>query len=146
MSPAVDFLLYCTGCSSVLLSVALAARMLMSVRTRKPPAASPPARADNDTTTPAEHDLVGRLEAFQTQRYAPTLRRPVIDYTPGPGEPGGPRVIPPKLRAVPPPKGRTFSAPKQPQKAPTSPPKPETSNVVPLPVKMPRPDDTTKKD
>jgi hypothetical protein len=144
---AVDFLLYCCGIGVLLVSAGGAVK-LMGIRsgTGKPARVQPAPSPDNDVS-PAEHDLVGRLEAFQTQRYAPTIRRAPVDYTPSPGEPGGLRMVPPKLRTPPVVgKGRSFSAPKQPVKVAPSPPKPETSNVVPLPVKMPKPDDTTKKD
>ena len=137
---ALDFLLYCGGISGLLVSGAWAVRLVRSPGGGKLPSSSAPTRV-GDEPTPAEHDLVGRLQAFQTQRYAPIISRRQVEHVPSPGEPDGPRVVPP-LRAVPP-RTRPYSTPRQP--TPTR-PKQEPAKVVQLPVKMPKPDDTTKKD
>ncbi len=117
-----DFLMYCLGASVLLVSGAWAIRLL-----RRPRPAAPTAE---DVRRPM--GLQGRLENFQEQRYAP-LRPPT------PGEPGGPRVVPP-VRVLQP-RTKPFSVPRQP------PPlkKPSKGDVVvPLPVRLPKDDDTKK--
>jgi len=135
---AVDFLIYCCGIASVLMSLGMTVRLI-----RKQQVPKFVARAPDDEPTTAANDvgLVDRLQRFQDARFAPPIIQKQLEraeYVPSPGEPGGPRRIPPARVLQP--RTRPFSTPRQP------PPRPKDANVIPLPVKMPRPEDPTKKD
>ncbi len=134
---AVDFVLYCAGIGILLLSGGMTIRLSRGDKKPTAPAAPPSSPAEE---LPANDlGLTDRLRAFQEQRFASPIfyhRQVEHEYVPGPGEPGGRRVVPPPRRQ--PTTGRVFSTPKQPKKE---------SNVVPFPQKQAKPeDDPNKKD
>jgi hypothetical protein len=132
---AVDFVLYCAGIGILLLSGGVTVRLSRGDKKSTAPPAPPSPPAEE---LPANDlGLTDRLRAFQEQRFAaPILYRRQVEheYAPGPGEPGGRRVVPPPRRQP----ARPFSTPKQPKRE---------SNVVPFPQKQAKPeDDPNKKD
>ena len=132
---AVDFLLYCAGVGILLLSGGMTVRLARGDKKSTEPAPPPPPAEE----LPANDlGLTDRLRAFQEQRFAAPIfyhRQVEREYVPGPGEPGGRRVVPPPRRQ--PAAGRTFSTPKQPSK--------KDSNVVPFPQKQVKPEDDPNK-
>jgi hypothetical protein len=156
---AVDFLLCCTGVSAVVVSGAWSIRLLLGPAPKRTPSSTTVDRVlDEELSHGESHGETGlndRLTAFQTARYAPTIRRPrPIDLIPvkelTPGEPGGPRVVPQRVLQ---PRTRPFSVPRQPplippRKGSSSPPlpkPPQDADIIPFPLKQKR-GDTTKKD
>lgn len=124
MSAALDFLLYCMGTSICMVSGAWAVRIMRLPKRPRP--------VQEDIPSPQVEGLAGRLHDFQEQRFAP-LRAPT------PGEPGGPRVVPP-VRVLQP-RSKPIVPPRQPP--PLRKPK---DVVVPFPARQPKDDDPTKKD
>lgn len=125
---AVDFVLYCTGISTVLVSLAVAVRLVktggQSTKTNKD-AGSPPKW---EPVPDPGGDLSNRLQAFQSARYAsPIVQRQM-----------GPDVNPPRpaIRPIRPiaarPKPPATPPPATPIKRPAS----QDDKVVPLPIKM----------
>ena len=123
---AIDFLLYCTGTGVVLVSGAAAVRLIAGSRPHTVQSKPAPAPKWEPLPDPAAEGLADRLQAFQTTRFASPIVRRREDRPPTPGEPGGPRVVPP-IRTLQP-RTRPYSTPVQPKKP--------DDNVVPLPMKQ----------
>lgn len=108
---SLDFVLYCLGSSAVLLSTALAIRLVATARRSRPQEPQPSTQVP--VPDPGD-ELSNRLKAFQAARYASPIVRRQFDPSQGP-RPALPRPPLPPRKPV---------APKQDEK------------VVPLPVKM----------
>lgn len=113
---ATDFFLYCLGISVVLVSTAGALRLMSPSRPKV--SKEQPAPKWEPVPDPTDAGLHGRLQAFQSARYAsPIVKRQL-------GEDVGPRQRPP------------VAPPPIPIRRPAPPRDPEGDKVVPLPVKM----------
>lgn len=136
MTP-VDFLLYCTGASTVSLSIAASIRLIMGERAHRPVQASKPDwQPVAEPVAPAD-GLQDRLQSFQSARFSsPIVQRRL-------GEDAGPRVRP---VVIPPRRDTPFSRPVQPKLPPKKQTESPDNNVIPLPVKPKRDEEPPKEE